>query len=103
MAPQLPHLMMHVFLDHEELLATLKFNLQRAQERMRIQAYHHHRDKEFNVDDLVLLSYTHNDIARLHRVMAISWLSATWVPIKLLLVSGMLRTNYRYLVPLGFT
>nr|GMC95621.1 Retrotransposable element Tf2 [Ipomoea batatas] len=37
--------------DRESLLITLKLNLRRAQDRMRMQANRHRHDKEFNVDD----------------------------------------------------
>ncbi|KAH9670344.1 hypothetical protein KPL70_016945 [Citrus sinensis] len=40
-------------LDREALLATVKLNLQRAQERMRTQANRHRRDKEFEVGNWV--------------------------------------------------
>ena len=40
-------------LDREALLATVKLNLQRAQERMRTQENRHHRNTEFEVGNWV--------------------------------------------------
>lgn len=85
-------------LDREALLATVKLNLQRAQERMRTQANCHRRNKEFEVGNGVyvkLQPYQQSSIAhRLSNKLAKKY----YGPYQIAALVG--NVAYRLLLPL---